>query len=344
MDELDAETLDTETTMDSIDLSDTSISRHRDQQDPSYQWTMTAQHVQSNIESMARWILQKKLLYVSVEMSVEEASLIQSTVTSFTATTANEIESLRKLISPSTDATTHSHLHHHRTAIVQILLARLKEDIIEPFGLLQKQRSRTAIRLWQNPLECKLVVHGSERHKFMPTRKSHRLHTDFCASYQRDERIVPLKRPTSSLFKKKRSLPSSKDEKMETPLTPSPKVQRVPENDDVMYAEYTAPQALQQEALMLTASLHNDLDSAQQMEHMMVNITTLLSQFTELVSEQQEDVWEIRDATATAKENVEKGSEELADAKERVQQSKHYMAKSITTMTIVLLFFNWVLP
>ena len=42
----------------------------------------------------------------------------------------------------------------HRSGIVQILLEQLKEQLAEPFNKLQKQRTRVAVQLWQNPLQC----------------------------------------------------------------------------------------------------------------------------------------------------------------------------------------------
>jgi hypothetical protein len=117
-------------------------------------WTENALNIQSDLDRMSAWILSKKWAFVSFDMEDSEASLIQSTVTSFAATTANEIESLRKmaLAAASSNATSNTTNEvNHRTGIVQILLARLKEDVVEPFGVLQKHRSRQAVHLWQNP-------------------------------------------------------------------------------------------------------------------------------------------------------------------------------------------------
>lgn len=77
------------------------------------------------------------------------------------------------------------------------------------------------------------------------------------------------------------------------------------------------------------------------MEQTMVDITALLSQFANLVTEQQEDVWEIHDATVSTKENLQKGQENLMDAAERTASSKHYMATAITAMGVLLLLLNW---
>ena len=142
-------------------------------------WMLTALQIDQNLRHMVHFLETKKWEYVSVQLhhnnnnnkndqyGEEEnaevvASLIQSTVMSFIATTATEIESLRSMVhtTPTTKATGQSlsnHLILHRSGIVQILLERLQREIAQPFGMLQKQRKRVAVRLWQNPLECRLA-------------------------------------------------------------------------------------------------------------------------------------------------------------------------------------------
>jgi t-SNARE complex subunit (syntaxin) len=80
------------------------------------------------------------------------------------------------------------------------------------------------------------------------------------------------------------------------------------------------------------------------MEQSMVDITALLSQFSELVASQQENVWNIHDATATTKENMEQGQEELVDATARTKASRHWTATGITAMGLILLIFHWIRP
>jgi t-SNARE complex subunit (syntaxin) len=90
--------------------------------------------------------------------------------------------------------------------------------------------------------------------------------------------------------------------------------------------------------------LHTDLDQIHKMEQMMYDITTLLSQFGELAQEQQDEVWDIHQTTADTKENINKGKDQLIDAKERTSSSHHYMAKLIFLLSWILLFFHWILP
>jgi hypothetical protein len=336
---------------------------HRDHEEDTEifpdKWMNTALEIQKNIEEMARWIRQKRPEYCGVHMSDTEASLIQSTIMAFTATTATEIESLRGLIDPRQS----EQRTHHQTSIVQILLGRLKEEIAEPFGKMQKLRTRAAVRLWQHPLECKLF---DSSHRFSPKRPPHKLQFDFLSAYEDDEVIVdkpktgivfgsqPARRREKGNTADRASedtdtLSFSKNVRFDIDQQQNTKMPYQQDHDSQVQLEdpyVTSASAvsheLQQEALLLTASLQGELDSVQQMEHMMVDITTLLSQFAELVAEQQEDVFEIRDASASAKQNVESGEEELLKARERTDQSSHYMAKGIFGMALLLLFFNWI--
>jgi t-SNARE complex subunit (syntaxin) len=97
---------------------------------------------------------------------------------------------------------------------------------------------------------------------------------------------------------------------------------------------------LQHEALVLTATLQNDLDSVQQVEARMTEITALLAQFSNLVSEQQTEITNIHETTVQSKKNVEKGHDHLVDAAERTKKSRHYMATVVAFMAFLLLFFN----
>jgi hypothetical protein len=134
-------------------------------------WAENALRIQADLTRMARWIRSKKTEYVSLDMRDDEASLIQSTVTSFAATTASELETLRKIITSSYYDS--NNIASHPAGVVQILLSQLQEQITEPFKLLQKQRTRVAVQLWQNPLQCKLYVpkvqnnEGKNHHRSM---------------------------------------------------------------------------------------------------------------------------------------------------------------------------------
>ena len=381
-----------------------------DQKQPRDPWTENALNIQADLERMANWIQSKKWSFISFDsMRDDEASLIQSTVTSFAATTANEIESLRKMATSTTSASSNqqgyapsSNAVQHRTGIVQILFSRLKEDIVEPFGVLQKHRSRKAVSLWQNPLQCKLLVKSrppaakrKERdeidealgllddddnitgvgkdaslreQRFLPSRESHKGRNNFMETYQQDERDdVGLRKRPSSLIRDPMAVLSSGNEVAYDPHKKSkassfennqqqqrPTIQGVttignsdiPQYHQVTHEEYAevSHQQMQQEALLLQTMVNSDLDSVQKMEQQMVSITTLLTQFSELVSEQQEEVWQIHDTAKETKDNMDKGQESLVNAAEATYQSNHYMAKGIFGMGCLLLLFHWLRP
>merc|ERR1719356_841169 len=102
---------------------------------------------------------------------------------------------------------------------------------------------------------------------------------------------------------------------------------------------------LQRESATLLATYqHSDLEGVKKVERNMVEITQLLSQFTDLITEQQEDIFLIHDQAIKSKENVEKGQDQLVDATSRGEKSRHPMASFIVAMALLLLFFNWITP
>eukprot|EP00980_Cylindrotheca_fusiformis_P001144 scaffold319_cov97-Cylindrotheca_fusiformis.AAC.4 len=332
------------------------------------QWTENALRIQADLTRMAEWIQNKQHDYISLDMGDEEASLIQSTVTSFAATTASELETLRKIIPSSS-----SNIANHRSGIVQIILSQLQSSITEPFGKLQRQRSRIAVNIWQNPQQCKLYrpkqnsrksrsmvelldeEDDTEREQRFLPRKGRPLDDyDFMTKYTeaREERKLPS-RPSflahfDAALKKDLSLSTTEKESPRgadpTKYVPQKKV----EKPEVMpYQQQTTEESrrqleedLQQETVMLTMAAQNDLDSVQKMEQRMVEITTLIGQFSNLVGEQQEEIIHIHDSAKESKENMDKGQENLIDARERQKKSKHWLAWIIFSMSMTLLFFH----
>ena len=76
------------------------------------------------------------------------------------------------------------------------------------------------------------------------------------------------------------------------------------------------------------------------METRMVEITTLIGQFSNLVQEQQEQIVQVHESAKETKDNLDKGQENLIDAAERTRQSRHYKAWSILAMSAILMFFQ----
>lgn len=363
-------------------------------------WEENALRIQADLNRMAQWIQSKKQEYVSLDMKDEEAALIQSTVTSFAATTAGELETLRNMIQSSTQRSTvpiNVNLSNHRAGIVQILLGQLQENVTRPFGVLQKQRVRVAVQLWQNPLQCKLYE-PPKRH----SRESMFDDEDEDGDEQKDQRFLPRrsyqestntnsdgdfiskyanKRITSSPFEppaflvnlskhgaiktaeKRNSAVSSMSSTRRTSATeeksfddfaslrspdgddekkgPQNRPRQQPENQAEMYHQQME-EDLRTESVQLTTTLiaSNDLDSVQQMETRMVEITTLIGQFSNLVQEQQEQIIEVHENAKETKDNLNKGQENLIDAAERTRKSRHYKAWSILAMSAILMFFQ----
>lgn len=98
---------------------------------------------------------------------------------------------------------------------------------------------------------------------------------------------------------------------------------------------------LQQEQMFLNETVQNtDLDAAQSIESQMTQITSLLSQFSSLISEQQEEIQMIADSSANSRMNVTKGREKLVQATEQKKKSRHYFAWIIFLLGLLLLFLN----
>lgn len=329
--------------LDIIDLIPKRQSFNQQQQQQSEDpWITTALQIQSNITNMKGFLADKQHMYTSLETSDTDASLIASTVSSFTATTAREIESLHNMVTQNKNK-------HHYAGIVQILMADLKVSVAEPFGQLQKQRHRVAVELFQSPLVCR---HATV--PFMPTRPSHKLHSSFMENYTNDIPRVP--RPTSLLFSLE-TTPISTAKAATKKDPPSDAAaqrdndkpsfqQQTPFQNDASLPEssYTSSDVMQQETLLLQQKTHSDLEGVQKMEQMMTDITTLISQFAELLGEQQENIYDIYESTTNTKKNVDAGKDNLVDAKERMRRSNHYMAKSICALSLILLVFHWLRP
>mmetsp|Transcript_5145 Transcript_5145/g.9774 ORF Transcript_5145/g.9774 Transcript_5145/m.9774 type:complete len:514 (-) Transcript_5145:28-1569(-) len=115
------------------------------------------------------------------------------------------------------------------------------------------------------------------------------------------------------------------------------------DNDDDYKVRNNSRQTeiLQQEQIFLNESVQNtELDAAQSIESQMMQITSLLSQFSSLISEQQEEIQMIAGTSATSRMNVTKGKEKLVQATEQKKKSRHYFAWIIFFLGLLLLFLN----
>lgn len=348
-------------------------------------WLEAVHEIEKNLERMISWLHEKKWAFLSVDTPDEEASLIQSTIASYTASTANELEELNSVLhmKQRQDYAGKPTLFEHHSVIVQTLLERLKEQVAEPFGKLQKQRQRQAVKLWQNPLRVELLEPPAPEideidaalgldtpqkstliRPFAPNLPRLPLQQNFMDTYDIVDDDVPVERPESLFAKRHKRTNATLNaarpdtgsvinppEKRFKPPQPGFGFQKTPQKnpeprrheEPVMYAPPNVEE-LQQEAVLLKASLENDLDQVLQMESTMVVITKLLSQFSDLVATQHEDVAHIHDAAETTKDNMEQGEEKLRKATDQTEQSRHYMATAITAMGFLLLFVHWIRP
>ena len=334
-------------------------------------WMDNANQIASSITQMADMIAKNQKGYVTGDLTEEEASVLESTVLSFSATAANQIDSLRSAIPPQS-----ADYVHHCSGVVAGLLLRLRETVANPMASFQKQRTRTAMSIYQHPLACRLVMReddremdgtmwdqlveddtegqygntGTDEQRFLPRHSAPAMSADFMATYASND-VEIMSRPPSLFQKKQETLHRESLPPPAKQLKFSAKTMRIKEermlyhqqHDEVRLQEETQ-QELQKEAVLLEASLQNDLDSVYQVEQRMTEITALLSQFSSLVSEQQEEIVTIHDTTLSSKENVSKGQESLIDAKERTKRSKHYMATLVWSVAMILLFFNYITP
>jgi chromosome segregation ATPase len=101
---------------------------------------------------------------------------------------------------------------------------------------------------------------------------------------------------------------------------------------------------LERESAQLQLAASSDLDAVQRVERQMVDITGLLSQFASLVSDQSAELTHIRSAAESAKGDLDEGRENLAEARERAEASRHYLATLIVALGLLLLLFHWVRP
>jgi t-SNARE complex subunit (syntaxin) len=321
-------------------------------------WMENANRINDGLMQITEILERKKHSYAQPDQT-EEASLLESTILSFVAVTANQIEALRQGISSS-----NRDYIHHCGGIVAYLLATLKEEIANPFAKLQKQRARAAMSLWDNPLQCQLVTRNSSSTKhpldddederdlrFMPSTPLLVPIEDFMDKYEHTDSFSQddLKRPGSILARTQHSTPAAAPTKAKPDKKKVQKDQAAPlpyqqQGDDPQQEEEHHNNMLHQEAVLLTATLQNDLDSVQQVEARMTEITSLLAQFSNLVSDQQAEIENIHETTVKSQENVSKGQDHLIDAAERTKQSQHYMATVVFLMAMLLLFFNYITP
>jgi t-SNARE complex subunit (syntaxin) len=84
------------------------------------------------------------------------------------------------------------------------------------------------------------------------------------------------------------------------------------------------------------------------LEQQMMEITALLSQFTQILTQQQDDVLYIHDSAKLSLDHLKAGKEQIQEAaqhkRKRNHALRHLFAWIIFTLACTLLFFHWILP
>ena len=336
-----------------------------------------------------------------------DRSILETTVASFAAGMAKQIESLRQTVvvdgdhpfiqNADNELDSASQRHKwatgpigHRAGIASCLMQRLKSEIMDPMTALTSQRERTQSRgnysldeptkIAQNPL-CGFFSGGStcvvERSSDLPPAPWEMGdHNPEQERYERDQERDEFIRiygdnmdnnaPAASLdavisntfpppsvlsvLGTPKCKPSVQHEAAPMPQIPLPyNIAQPNRGPDVVipsqqYEEDHLDQLQRESATLLATYQHSDLEGVQKVERSMVEITQLLSRFTDLITEQQEDIFMIHDQAVKSKENVDKGQDQLVDAVSRGEKSRHPMATFIVFAAILLLLFNWLTP
>lgn len=349
-----------------------------------------------------------------------DRSILETTVASFAAGMAKQIESLRQTVVVEGDhpfinssgaednndsgnefdaiATQQRHKWAtgpigHRAGIASCLMQRLKSEIMDSMTVLTSQREKSLSRgnysmdeptkLAQNPLcgffsgatpditeqrsdppsppppaPWELGDHDPEQERYERDQEREeflRVYGDTTADNtppaSLESIITNTFPPPSVLQLLDTPKVKSKTQHHEPPVPKihyptSFQLKKVPEVmiPSQQHEEEHLDQLQRESATLLATYQHSDLEGVQKVERSMVEITQLLSQFTDLITEQQEDIFMIHDQAIKSKENVDKGQDQLVDAVTRGEKSTHPMATFIVFAAILLLLFNWITP
>ncbi|KAL7458233.1 hypothetical protein ACHAWC_009766 [Mediolabrus comicus] len=340
-----------------------------------------------------------------------DRSILETTVASFAAGMAKQIESLRQTVvvegdHPFISTTDNNGVDNngldassqrlkwasgpigHRTGIASCLMQRLKSEIMDPMTVLTQQRERTQSRgnyswheptkIAQNPLRgffseatpdvtqrssdlppapWEMGNHNPEQERYEREQEREEFVRVYCeidnnTSPASLDMIITNTFPPPAVLNAlgTPNINQAADQQKRTiPKIPVAATQpnRAPP-DVVIPSQFDSDDHLDQlqreSATLLATYQHSDLEGVQKVERSMVEITQLLSRFTDLITEQQEDIFMIHDQAIKSKENVDKGQDQLVDAVSRGEKSRHPMATFIVFAALLLLLFNWITP
>uniref|UniRef100_A0A7S2L8T8 t-SNARE coiled-coil homology domain-containing protein n=1 Tax=Leptocylindrus danicus TaxID=163516 RepID=A0A7S2L8T8_9STRA len=308
-------------------------------------WEDTAWNLQLSIDQMAQLLHRELAKHAQGGDDNDEqqlmtdddvnASVLETSVASFAARTANQIERLR-LSQQSTTTNDDDHASHHRSGIVACLLLSLRMDVAKRLGEMQSARRalQEARQIAQQPQQQQqheeLQLYNEEEEE------------------QIDEMVV------QSGNKEVNAIANADDDDRCIHSDTRPKLNMRPQKQEnnnrssnLQHPHYDVNDykvQMTQEQELLQQEPTSDVMDIQAVEARMMEITSLLTQFSTLVADQQEEVIALHENTAIAQDNMTRGQEQLEDAKERGKKSSHFMAKFVVVSALALLFLNWLLP
>lgn len=280
----------------------------------------------------------------------KRTSVLETSVASFAARTANQIERLRL---SQNKTSIHA---NHRSGIISCLLLSLRMDVAKQLGEMQsarqaKQRADKARNNSNdkdgdddgNVKELKTIrdeeekaANESDNNNNQPISTRRVEIADRQQQYQ----------PQQMMAKKQDSMTGAiaqfdmaRNHIMEDNNDPA--YDTTQQEQDFQFQIPTQEQLQQLQEPEATTTEFNDI---QAVEARMMEITQLLTQFSTLVADQQEEVIALQDSTMTAQDNMSRGQEQLVEAKERGKGSSHRMAKFVFGSGVVLVFLNWLFP
>ena len=92
----------------------------------------------------------------------------------------------------------------------------------------------------------------------------------------------------------------------------------------------------------MRAELQSDVDAARQVESTMLEITELLQLFSTNIEKQKEEIEALYSNTTDSKENLSKGNEQLAQARQQGSAARFYIVFFFSTLTFSMLFIHYV--
>lgn len=339
-------------------------------------WMSNATRIYSSIQQMYQLLNTNATVYCDPHLAInpmsdEEITILESSVTSFLTTSTGQIDSLRQAIKE----TMHEDMKNHRLGIVSHLLSELKV-LMNHFQMLQKRRNREELELFRDPFKCspyhdredvlmeeeenvssggvytQQCLDGLDDDYLARLEEEVEQFQQFYKEYEDDDVLeeiasIPLHLPCEKHISTKHddtsdTKPSVRFDPKFAPKTPEFQQQQQHAFD---FAEKNREtEILEQEQSLLSASVQNTkLDGVQKAESQMMQVTALLSQFANLISEQQEEVQMIADSTKESRKNVDSGREKLVHATEQKKKRRHYFAWVIFIMGLLLLFLNTII-